>query len=186
MFLAIDEVGYGAWAGPVVICGLLFDKHVTKFNDHNILDSKIISKKNRPELFKQILDVYDCEIIQVTVAQINAIGLRNSVNQAIVTLISKAQISFDIEHIFLDGNINPCPTLNNISCIIKGDMKMLEIGMASIIAKVTRDKHMQTLHAQHPLYGWNTNVGYGTRYHRQQMRIKGKTAHHRDYKFSYL
>jgi ribonuclease HII len=63
--------------------------------------------------------------------------------------------------------------------VIGGDGRSLSIAAASIIAKVTRDRLMNTLAEQHPGYGWETNVGYGTPEHLQALVRLGVTPHHR-------
>ena len=78
----------------------------------------------------------------------------------------------------VDGNKLP-----NLSCtakaVIKGDSKSISIAAASIIAKVTRDRIMRTLHKEYPHYGWDTNVGYPSKLHREAIDQHGITSHHR-------
>jgi ribonuclease HII len=81
-------------------------------------------------------------------------------------------------HALVDGDRAPnlpCP----ITCIISGDAISLSIAAASIIAKVERDKIMRELAAAHPLYGWETNVGYSTREHLAALQQYGPTPFHR-------
>jgi ribonuclease HII len=78
----------------------------------------------------------------------------------------------------VDGNQAPnlpCP----ITCIIGGDAISLSIAAASIIAKVERDKIMRELAVAHPVYGWETNVGYSTRDHLSALKEHGPTPYHR-------
>ena len=64
-------------------------------------------------------------------------------------------------------------------CIVQGDAKYASIAAASILAKTHRDEYMQKLHEIHPEYGWCDNKGYGTPYHKQQLRIHGMSPFHR-------
>ena len=74
--------------------------------------------------------------------------------------------------------------------IIKGDSKSQSIAAASIIAKVTRDKIMQTLHQQFPEFGFDRHKGYGTKKHKEALKKFGPTPWHRlgyaPVKLSYL
>jgi ribonuclease HII len=63
--------------------------------------------------------------------------------------------------------------------IVKGDLKSHSIAAASILAKTHRDRIMLDLHAQHPHYGWNTNVGYPTAAHYEALQKHGPTPYHR-------
>jgi ribonuclease HII len=63
--------------------------------------------------------------------------------------------------------------------VIGGDARVLSIAAASIVAKVTRDRLMARLAADHPGYGWERNMGYGTAEHRRGLTLLGVTPHHR-------
>ena len=63
--------------------------------------------------------------------------------------------------------------------IIRGDEKCFSIALASIIAKETRDRLMDALHLQHPVYAWDRNAGYPTQHHRAMIKEFGITKHHR-------
>ena len=62
---------------------------------------------------------------------------------------------------------------------IKGDGIYASIAAASVLAKTYRDAYMEKLHHRYPLYGWNTNMGYGTRSHREAIQSIGLCPHHR-------
>ena len=63
--------------------------------------------------------------------------------------------------------------------LVKGDQRSLSIAIASLFAKVTRDDIMERLHAAYPMYGWDTNKGYGTASHHHALTCHGPTPHHR-------
>ncbi|MDA0787212.1 MAG: ribonuclease HII, partial [Proteobacteria bacterium] len=69
----------------------------------------------------------------------------------------------------------PCP----VRTVVGGDALSLSIAAASIMAKVTRDRMMAALAADHPGYGWERNAGYGTAEHRRALESLGVTIHHR-------
>lgn len=79
-----------------------------------------------------------------------------------------------------DSNCSEYPkNPEDVRAIIKGDAKVLNISLASIIAKEFRDNIMRELAAKYPQYGWNTNVGYGTKDHLSAIKSHGITEHHR-------
>ena len=89
------------------------------------------------------------------------------------------QLKIRPELILVDGNKFHPYNFTPHQCIIKGDSKMLSIAAASIIAKNYRDKLMIKLHDEFPHYGWNKNMGYATKQHREALNKFGPTIHHR-------
>ena len=79
----------------------------------------------------------------------------------------------------IDGNAKPKDVTCSIRTVVDGDAKCLSIAAASIVAKVFRDAYMRKLAEEYPGYGWEKNVGYGTRDHRSAMARLGLTPHHR-------
>ena len=81
--------------------------------------------------------------------------------------------------VLIDGVYKP--NLRNLNCktIIKGDQKFISIAAASIIAKVQRDQIMQNIAKKYPNYGWQTNMGYGTKEHINAIKSVGICKHHR-------
>lgn len=78
----------------------------------------------------------------------------------------------------VDGNQKPRLPCD-IQTVVKGDSLSLSIAAASILAKVTRDRIMNDLCAQYPMYGWSKNAGYGTALHLKALTEHGITNHHR-------
>ena len=83
------------------------------------------------------------------------------------------------QKLLIDGNrFNPFKKIP-YHCIIEGDGKYLSIAAASVLAKTYRDDFMKKIHRKHKVYGWVTNKGYGTSYHREAIKIHGVTDYHR-------
>lgn len=82
-------------------------------------------------------------------------------------------------HILVDGNYFNIYKDVPHTCVIKGDDTYYSIAAASILAKVTRDGYMKELHNKFPNYRWDSNKGYGTKYHIDMIKIYGETQHHR-------
>jgi len=89
------------------------------------------------------------------------------------------QLKVRPELLLIDGDRFKTKTEIPFECIIKGDGKYLSIAAASILAKTYRDDFMRQLALEFPGYGWETNVGYPTRAHREGLREMGSTPHHR-------
>jgi len=79
----------------------------------------------------------------------------------------------------IDGNMIPTGLAIPATSIIKGDSRSVSIAAASIVAKVCRDRIMVDLAQQHPGYGWETNMGYGSKSHITALQNLGVTPHHR-------
>jgi len=90
-----------------------------------------------------------------------------------------AGLSVTPELALIDGNARPKGVTCNVRTVVDGDAKCLSIAAASIVAKVMRDGYMRKLAQAFPGYGWETNVGYPTRDHREAMKKLGLTPHHR-------
>jgi len=137
-------------------------------------DSKKVPPARRLELYEIILDCAEVGIGRAEVAEIDSINIL----QATFLAMSRALETVRADHALVDGNQKPplpCP----VTCIVEGDSKSFSIAAASIVAKVTRDREMQRLSADHPGYGWERNAGYGTAEHLAALRRLGVTPHHR-------
>ena len=172
----IDEVGRGPLAGPVVAaCVHVPDTTLPWLK--GVTDSKKLTKKKREELSPLILEHCICAIAETSSQEIDQINILQATFRAMEK--SATECPIEIDFIYVDGNKIPphlpCPA----EAIIKGDSKVLEIGCASIIAKVYRDHLMEQLANKHPHYGWETNAGYGTKKHLEGIKNNGVTTHHR-------
>ncbi|MBM3619023.1 MAG: ribonuclease HII [Alphaproteobacteria bacterium] len=173
IIVAIDEVGRGPWAGPVMAAAAILDPSCLPLG---INDSKKLSAAKRDSLTAALLE---CARIEIGIASVEEID-RLNILQATKLAMRRAYDALGVNATIalVDGNQPPqlpCPT----RCIVKGDSISLSIAAASIVAKVTRDRHMAQLAKQYPHYGWQTNAGYGTAVHQEGLRIHGITPHHR-------
>lgn len=168
----VDEVGRGAWAGPVVAGAVIVRNSIIK----GINDSKKLSKKKRQELNNAIWQEYNCSIGVASVKEIND----NGINQATFIAIDRAleKLSDKATMAFIDGNYNKKFIIPSVN-ILKGDSKSLSIAAASIIAKVYRDHIMANLSEKFSPYKWGKNVGYGTKHHLEMLLEYGCSPHHR-------
>mgnify|MGYP001345283521 CR=1 FL=1 len=170
----IDEAGRGAWAGPVVAAAVILPKN---FSTKQINDSKKLSKNARNLLFNKITLNSDFGIGYGSVTEIDNQNILQAtffaMRRAVANLKSKPK------RVLIDGNQIP-PDLPYVAqSVVKGDTKVASIAAASIIAKVTRDRLMKDLARLYPGFGWDRNVGYGVKEHREALKTLGVTPEHR-------
>ena len=171
--IGIDEVGRGAFAGPVVVGAYIFTK------DSRVIpgatDSKKVSPKNRELISKNILTKE--RIIRIgEVNQINEIGIGKTVEHLIQSIIKN--YSSKDTFFLIDGHF-PILTHQNSLQVLKGDLLHYSISCASIIAKVYRDEIMHNFDKAYPHYNFIKNVGYGTATHIEAIKKYGITPLHR-------
>ena len=170
----IDEVGRGPWAGPVVAAAVVLDPRRIP---HGLNDSKKLTAAKREALFKDITATADIEVGMASVAEIDEINILQATFLAMRRAIKG--LARPPAFALIDGNKIPPGLPCEAQAIVKGDSRSLSIAAASIIAKVTRDRLMCDLAATYPGYGWETNVGYGTKAHQEGLTRLGVTPHHR-------
>ena len=170
-----DEVGRGCLCGPVVAAAVILDE---SFNQNLVNDSKKLTFKNRISLDLYIKEnVKDFAISELPPSFIDEHNILNASIHAMHSALDLLKIRPEL--LLIDGNkFHPYQFIPH-QCIIKGDSKILAIACASILAKNYRDRLMIELHEEFPEYGWNTNMGYATKKHREALNKYGPTIHHR-------
>ena len=170
-----DEVGRGCLCGPVVAATVILHAN---FDQKLINDSKKLSFKTRLELDSYIKDnVIDFGIAELSPEFIDQHNILNASIHAMHRALD--QLKTRPELILVDGNkFHPYNYIPH-QCVIKGDSKILSIAAASILAKNYRDQMMIQLHEEFPEYGWNKNMGYATKTHREALKKYGPTKYHR-------
>jgi ribonuclease HII len=174
LIAGVDEAGRGPLCGPVVAAAVILkkDSHIAGVND-----SKKLSEKKREELYEKITNealAYAVGIVdEKTIDKINILeATRLAMKQAVEGL------KILPEYVLVDAE-KKVPISIPFSPIIKGDAKSESIAAASIIAKVTRDRLMQTEALKYPEYNFNKNKGYGTRDHILAIKEHGLCPIHR-------
>jgi ribonuclease HII len=190
----VDEVGRGAFAGPVVAGCVVFDKNTKIPKDIKINDSKKLSSKKREMADKWIKEnSLTWGIGETSVAEINSKGMAKAACSAFRRAIAKANMRLHgrVEFLLVDAFYIPyvrnlpvsqkSPKKRRQLAIINGDEKSVSIAAASIIAKVYRDNLMINLdkRSKYRRYGWENNKGYGTVVHRKAITKYGITRYHR-------
>lgn len=170
----VDEAGRGPLAGPVVAAAVVLPPGACVDGAD---DSKRLSATVREELYVRILQVaVGVGVGAASVREIDRINILRSTTRAMQRALRR--LPEPPGHVVVDGN--PVKHLEwEHEAVVDGDALIHSISCASIIAKVIRDRLMHRLARRYPGYGWDTNVGYGTRAHRSAIDALGLTPHHR-------
>jgi len=181
--IGIDEVGRGAFAGPVGIGGVIFPpildlEEREKMLSLGINDSKKLSPKRREKLAELIkkLSVGYC-VSLIPVQTINEIGIGKATTLGMVEVAQKLSAFVLKPHLLIDAF--EIPGAFSQQAIVRGDSLSISIAAASIIAKVERDRLMGELGGKYPAYGFEQHKGYGTLKHRNALREFGSCQEHR-------
>lgn len=180
MKAGLDEAGRGALAGPVA-AGVAVLR--TGLKTHTpVRDSKLLTAKQREEVFEEIKDNpnIDWRVSFVWPGVIERINILQATLLAWRRCLKKLDRQPDF--LFIDGNhllATPDVANSRQRAIIGGDRKIKVISLASIIAKVSRDRLMMRLAEKYPQYGFEQHKGYGTRLHFERLKKFGPSPIHR-------
>lgn len=182
----VDEVGRGAFAGPVVAAAVVWGKNqkIILPASVKIDDSKKLKPRQRERAGAWIREnASGWGIGEVGPAVINRAGLglatKMAFRQAVADLKTRLPA---VDFLLIDAFFIPyVKSLRHKrqKAIVNGDEKVVSIAAASILAKVHRDSLMRKLARKHTAYGWGRNKGYGTAQHQRAIRRHGVTRLHR-------
>ena len=178
----VDEVGRGPLAGPVVTACVVLPED---FDVPGVDDSKKLSFKKREELYDKIME--RALAVGIGMCDNNVsdeINILEATKRAMAQSIEKADKMLQkrdlgpLDHVLIDA-VKLTDIRQSQTNIIKGDATSLSIAAASIIAKVTRDRMMMAYAEEYPWYGFESNMGYGTKKHYEGIDAHGITPIHR-------
>lgn len=192
--IGMDEVGRGAFAGPVVVAGAVFPKNIAEIIVREssevqtlfakINDSKKVSPMLRKQLNPLVLQFAEVRIVKISHTVIDKIGVGKATTMAFRRVVGEIKIKYQTDKtaVLVDGF--HIARLKGIGrkrqkAIVKGDQISLSIAAASIVAKVYRDTLMEKLDKKFPLYGFAQHKGYGTSAHRLLIAQHGLSSIHR-------
>jgi ribonuclease HII len=177
--VGVDEVGRGPGAGPVTAGAVWIPKEALPKLMAKVKDSKALTEKRREVLYELIDETCVWTVASVTNIVIDDINILNATKLAMKNALTYIDEAVDMDHVLIDGTVEVydlwCPQTQ----VIRGDSKSISIAAASIMAKVTRDEEMRTMHWIYPEYGWMRNKGYLTREHIEAIKTYGITDYHR-------
>ena len=171
----VDEAGRGPLAGPVACAAVILNPEKSI---RGLADSKKLSAARREELFPVIQrDALAWHIVFIEAEDIDRLNILQATMEGMRRAI--CGLSIAARHALIDGNripMNlPCPA----EALVNGDDREPAIMAASILAKVSRDRHMQGLHAEYPDYGFAAHKGYPTADHLAALQRLGPCPQHR-------
>ena len=174
----VDEAGRGPLVGAVVAGAVVIDPNNPI---EGLKDSKKLTAARREYLYEQIMEkakawgvgeASPLEIDQINILQATMLAMRRAIEDL------TARLGAWPDKALIDGN--RCPELPIAAeAIVKGDAKEPAISAASIVAKVTRDRQMMSLHERHPEYGFAQHMGYPTEAHFAALKQYGACDQHR-------
>jgi ribonuclease HII len=181
--VGIDEAGRGPLAGPIYFGGVLL-KVKDSILKKRIKDSKQQSPQKREELFlflqnEKKLGRLNFVTVSFSSKQIDSLGLSQIIKKAIEQILIRLKANPKQTEILLDGGLKAPIKYKFQKTIIKGDEKRSIIALASIAAKVSRDKRMIFLSKKHPKYKFHIHKGYGTAMHIKLIELHGPSLVHR-------
>lgn len=201
--VGLDEVGRGAFAGPLVVGGVAFKKEITP--EVKVNDSKKLTSLQREKSDKWIKD--NClgfSTSQISAKRIDKMGLTKATHSGFRRVVKNIENSLHtgVDYLIIDAFYIPyirglrmpikkrrfdrktgkvSDFLSRQLALINGDSRSFSVASASIVAKVYRDKLMKELgkKAGYRKYSWESNKGYGTKRHKTAIRKYGLTKYHR-------
>lgn len=170
----VDEAGRGPLAGPVVAAAVILPRGLAI---SGVDDCKKLTAEARERLAVEIRrQAIAVAVAAASAAEVDRLNILRATHLAMVRAVRRLPVA--PQHILVDGR--PVPELGEShTAIVKGDELVHGIACASILAKVVRDRLMHRLSPRYPGYGWERNVGYATRAHREALARLGPTPHHR-------
>jgi ribonuclease HII len=187
--VGLDEVGRGALAGPVVVAAALVIGR--PFGKATLKDSKKLSAKQREVWYRRFLNhpkivfavarVYPREIEKRNISQ----AANLAASRAYKKLVAHPKLNLKKHHVFLDGGLYlgnklwQSVNVRSAKTLPKADENIAAVAVASIIAKVQRDRFMCRLANQYPAYGFEVHKGYGTKRHQAALARAGACYAHR-------
>lgn len=185
----IDEAGRGALAGPVAVgCVIIKNRKACAEVLALARDSKKLSAQKRRAIFVVIKECEKKGHLAAAVgfsssAMIDRKGIVGAVQHGLNAALKNAARKLALkEHevsVKLDGSLKASASYIFQKTIIRGDDLVKEIGLASIVAKVSRDEFMEKMAVDFPVYGYDVHKGYGTLMHRKALKKHGISKSHR-------
>lgn len=171
----VDEVGRGAWAGPVTVCAAVTG---LRRPPEGLTDSKLLNPRRRAEIAGTLESwVTAYAFGHSTPDEIDRLGMTAALRLAAVRALETLPVT--PEAVILDGKHDYLGAPWRVRTVIKGDQSCVAVAAASVLAKVRRDGMMAELGARHGPFAFHDNAGYPSPVHRAALAQHGPTPHHR-------
>jgi ribonuclease HII len=174
--VGIDEVGRGAWAGPLVVGAAILPRDTRVLG---VRDSKMLSEKERERLFDRIASwCVTWAVGAATQEECDELGMAPAQKLACQRAINGLTVKPDVA--VVDGTWDfVSPSVANVEKRVKADRYCLSVAAASILAKVVRDREMRAWSEHYPAWSFDTNKGYPCAVHKAALQGYGPSAIHR-------
>ncbi|BFV56976.1 ribonuclease HII [Kitasatospora sp. CMC57] len=171
----LDEVGRGAWAGPVTVGAAVTG---LRRPPEGLTDSKLLTEKRRTELAPVLADwVTAYALGHASAQECDELGMTAALRLAAVRALEALPVRPDA--VILDGKHDYLGGPWRVRTVIKGDQSCVCVSAASVLAKVKRDAMMAEIGLDHPEFGFADNAGYPSPVHRAALDEYGPTGQHR-------
>ncbi|WP_128976878.1 ribonuclease HII [Streptomyces roseicoloratus] len=174
----IDEVGRGAWAGPVTVCAAVTG---LRRPPAGLTDSKLLTPKRRTALAAELEQwVTAYALGDASPTEIDELGMTAALRLAAIRALEGLPVRPDA--VILDGKHDYLGSPWQVRTVIKGDQSCVAVAAASVIAKVRRDTLMATLGSETEdcaAYAFGDNAGYPSPVHKAALHELGPTSYHR-------
>lgn len=184
--VGIDEAGRGPLAGPVAVAALAFLTPAARMLMKASLtkDSKQLSEKAREAWYEKLVEAKRAGAIAyavsfVSAVRIDRVGIVRAIAAAMASSLRRLPVSPLQAQVLLDGALSAPACYKYQKTIIRGDETIPAIALASIVAKVSRDRLMYRYAKKYPLYGFDEHKGYGTAKHYAALKKYGLSPLHR-------
>lgn len=174
VIVGVDEVGRGAWAGPLMVGAAVLppDRRV-----YGVRDSKMLPEATREKLFDRVASWCTAWAVgEASYQECDTVGMAEAQRRAARRAIAGLGVAPD--HVVIDGNWD-FVGMGSTTRIVRGDATCLSIAAASILAKVTRDRIMRAESEHYPGYEFDSNKGYPCPRHKMALHARGPSAIHR-------
>lgn len=172
--VGIDEVGRGAWAGPLTIGAVVIPR---ESRIYKVRDSKMLTSAEREAMYDRIVDWASAwSVGHASAEECDTLGMSDA--QRLATQRALAGLGVSPDHALVDGRwdfVTSIPT----TTIVKGDASSLSIAAASVVAKVTRDRIMRRASGDFPWWSFESNKGYPCPRHKAALQALGPSSVHR-------
>jgi len=174
----VDEVGKGAWAGPLVVCAAVVRNDVP-VDELVARDSKALSEKKRESIFDTVaVQCSHWALGIVEAGECDRLGMSNA--QRLATKRAIMGLGVDVDAVIADGKWDfVSPLVPRVVMRVKADSVSATVAAASGLAKVSRDRMMREAANDHPHWNFAGNKGYPCPKHREGLRAHGTSTIHR-------
>lgn len=174
--VGIDEVGRGAWAGPLMVGAAILPREKRVLG---VRDSKLLTEAGRESLFDRIANwCVTWAVGSVSQAECDELGMAAAQRLACRRAVEALDVAPDVA--VSDGKWNfVSPCVPRVEMRVKADRNCLSVAAASILAKVVRDREMRALADHYPAWSFDTNKGYPCPVHKAALSAYGPSAIHR-------